>query len=209
MTKEKIEHNKYKFTEIVNSIQREGFNKDLLLTRLNNSDFFTAPATTKYHHAYKGGLCEYSLQVYDNLKYLNTIAPCVISEESIKIVSLFHNLSKMNYYEMYYRNQKVYCDNGTKFDDKGRYEWQQVEEYKVIDASQRFLYCNGEVSSEFIVRQFCPLTIEESVAILHHHGGMGEDSVKDSVLSIYSRYPLALLLHEATLLTSCLCRGSN
>lgn len=197
-----IEANKNRYIELINSITREGFNKELFLRHLENSDFFVAPASTRFHGSVKGGLCQHILNVYDNLKYLNTITPCIISEESIKIVSLFHDIAKMNYYEIYYKNQKVYSEEGTKVDEGGRYDWKQVAEYKIRDISNRFLYCNHEVTSEFIARQYIPLSVEESIAILHHHGGTGEDSVKDTVSAIYNRYPLAVLLHTADLIAS-------
>ena len=43
-------------------IQREGLED--LLSWLQKSDFFSAPASTKFHGAYEGGLCEHSLDVY-------------------------------------------------------------------------------------------------------------------------------------------------
>lgn len=47
------------------NIKREG--ADVLLEWLKKSDFFTAPASTKFHRAHKGGLLEHSLNVYDCL----------------------------------------------------------------------------------------------------------------------------------------------
>ena len=52
---------KEKFLELVISIEREYMDKELLLKQLNNSDFFTAPASVKYHDAEEGGLCRHSL----------------------------------------------------------------------------------------------------------------------------------------------------
>ena len=197
-----IEANKNRYIELINSITREGFNKELFLRHLENSDFFVAPASTRFHGSVKGGLCQHILNVYDNLVSLVTTKHLNISEDSIKIVSLFHDIAKMNYYEIYYKNQKVYSEEGTKVDEGGRYDWKQVSEYKTRDISNRFLYCNHEVTSEFITRQYIPLSVEESIAILHHHGGTGEDSVKDTVSAIYNRYPLATLLHTADLIAS-------
>ena len=205
LTETGIQQNKERFISIVNSISREGFNKDLLLNDLENSDWYYAPATTKYHDSFKGGLVNHSLKVYDNMsfivnKYNSNMWEC--NPDSIKIVSLFHDISKMNYYEIYYRNQKVYSEYGSKVDDGGRYDWKQVAEYKTRDIQERFIYCNHEVTSEFIIRQYMPLSTEESIAILHHHGGTSEDSIKDTVPSIYSRYPLALLLHVSDMISS-------
>lgn len=201
LSTEQIEFNKHRFINLINSIEREGFNKNLLLSHLENSDFYVAPSSTKYHGSYKGGLCNHCLNVYDNLTKLSKMCNVPISDDSLKIVSIFHDISKMNYYEVFYKNQKVYSENGPKVDAGGRYDWVQTSDYKVRDINDRFLYCNKEVTSEYIARQYCNLTLEESVAILHSCGGMGDDSVKDSVNSIFTRYPLALLLYMAEMLS--------
>lgn len=199
LSEEKIRNNKEEFIRLINSISRDGFNKDRLLDHLENSDFYNAPASTKYHNAFKGGLVDHSLNVYYNLVKLVQLKQqdFSISEDSIKIVALLHDISKMNFYEIYYKNVKQYSTSGSKYDDGGRYDWVQVKEYKVRDTKERFLYCNHEVTSEFIIKQYCPLSVEESVAILHHHGCMSEDCAKDNITAIYDRFPLACLLHLA------------
>lgn len=197
LTLEKIQQNKEKFIYLISSISREGFNKDLLLKHLENSDFYTAPASTKYHCSYKGGLVEHSINVYENLVKLCSIKSTIIDENSIKIVSLLHDIAKMNYYESYYKNVKQYSENGSKYDDAGRYEWVQVKEYKIRDVKERFMYYNHEGTSEFLIRQYCPLSVEESTAILHHHGQLSNDCAKDDINAIYDRFPLACLLHLA------------
>ena len=85
------------FLELFNKIQREGTVD--LLAWLESSDFYTAPASTKYHGAYEGGLLEHSLNVYTELQKLKTVYPEInCSEESLIIVSLFHDLCKVNSY---------------------------------------------------------------------------------------------------------------
>ena len=64
------------------------------------------------------------------------------------------------------------------------------------------MYGNHEQNSEYLVRQFIPLTLEESTAILHHMGGMAFDSAKDNISGVYDKYPLALLLHLADMISS-------
>ncbi len=204
-----IQNNKNRFIELVNSISREGFNKDLLLKYLESTDFYYAPATSKYHSSFKGGLVKHSLNVYDTLVKLVKDSDINIDEDSIKIVSLFHDISKVNYYETYYRNQKVYHENGTKYDESGRFDWQSIKEYKVIDSTNRFLFYNHEGTSEYMISSYCPLTLEESVAILHHHGAMSNDSAKDEITAIYNRYPLAVLLHTADLISCYILESSE
>jgi len=202
LSQKQIENNKIRFIDLVKTISREGFNKDLLLSHLENSDWYVAPASTKYHNSFKGGLVQHTLNVYDNLCKLILMKDMKIDEDSVKIVSLFHDLSKKNFYEIYYKNQKVYSESGSKYDTGGRYDWMQLADYKVRDSENRFIYGNHEINSEFLIRQYCPLTLEESIAILHHHGGMSEDSIKFNVTSIYNRFPLAVLLHVADMLSA-------
>ena len=96
--------NKDKFIEIYRScITREG--SDKLLDFLCKSDFFTAPASTRFHGSYEGGLLEHSLNVYECLcdfvkrprfrdKYGFSF-----SDESVAIVALLHDLCKVNFYK--------------------------------------------------------------------------------------------------------------
>lgn len=200
ISEEKMSANKSRYIELVKSITRENFNADTLLNYLENSDFFTAPASSKYHCAYKGGLVHHTLNVYDNLVKLVECKNLNILDDSIKIVSLFHDFAKINFYEIYYKNQKVYSESGTKVDSGGSYDWVQISSYKVIEAVDRFLYYNHEGTSEYLARCFCPLSTDESIAILHHHGGMSDDCAKDNISGIYGRNNLAVLLHLADMM---------
>ena len=211
LSKEQIESNKQTFISLINSIQRE-FDKEKLINWLTNkSDFFTAPASTKYHSNFEGGLCQHSLNVYYSLEALvKTFATdCKIEEsedgkepsevlvprydsDSIIIVGLLHDLSKANFYEKYFRNVKNDETN----------KWEKVEEYRTIDSHDRFIFGNHEETYEFMVRSFIPLTLEESVAILHHMGGTSFDSSQTDLSIIYNKYNLAALLHAADLLST-------
>ena len=63
LTKEQLEQQREEFLTLCrNNIHRDGLED--LLSWLQKSDFFTAPASTKYHGAYEGGLCEHSMDVY-------------------------------------------------------------------------------------------------------------------------------------------------
>lgn len=200
-----IKENEQRFIELINSIDRPGMRKEELVARLQNSDFFTAPASTKYHAAYKGGLCQHSLNVYDNLCKLAEMkglygAENCIHEDSIKICGLLHDLAKISFYETCYQNKKFYSENGSKKDEGGRYDWVAVSSYKVIDQNERFLYGNHECTSEYLVRCFVPLSLDESVAFIHHHGSMSFDSAKDDIGAVFNRYPLACLLYMADMM---------
>ena len=101
LTNEQIEKNKREFIELISTIHRDGAKIDKLIDKLCSSDFFTAPASTNYHCGYVGGLCEHSLNVYHNLVSIAKDKPILYGceDDSIKIVALLHDISKMNIYE--------------------------------------------------------------------------------------------------------------
>ena len=199
-----IERNKKEFIDLINSIQRD-FNKEKLIDWLENkSDFFTAPATTKYHGSYEGGLCEHSLNVYYALRNLNygympelsvtqeeieeDIHKYKYDEDTLKIVGLLHDISKANYYEIYTKNVK---------DKNGN--WVQVEEYKIKE--DRFIFGSDEQTADFMVSTFIPLTLDEHIAILHKTGGRAFDATQTSIPTIFEHCELAVLLNCADLLS--------
>ena len=108
MTKEE---NIQRFEEITSGITREGITE--LMAYIKKSDFYTAPASTRFHLACEGGLLQHSLNVYDCLmaKKENPIWKDIlssISDESLAIMSLFHDLCKTYFYETTTKNQKTY-----------------------------------------------------------------------------------------------------
>lgn len=108
----------------------------------------------------------------------------------------------MNFYEKSFSNKKVYSDTGSKYDAMGRYDWVSVPGYSIKDSSDRFVYGSHEQTAEFMARMLIPLTVEESVAIIHHMGGQSWDSAKDNIAEVYSKYPLATLLHLADMIST-------
>lgn len=201
LTDEKINANKVRFIQILSEIKvdRPNAKIDDLIRKLESSDFFTAPASVKYHANCKGGLCQHSLNVYDTLVRISERYD--FNKISLIIVGLLHDLSKMNMYETAYRNKKVYHDCGSKRDENGTFDWVSEKSYAIIPDEQRFIYGSHEETSEFMVRTFIPLTIEESMAILYHHGGKGWDS-SSAASMVLGRCDLAVLLHCADLMSS-------
>ncbi|MBQ9211188.1 MAG: HD domain-containing protein [Clostridia bacterium] len=177
-----IETQKQTFLEICRaSIQREGIED--LLSWLSKSDFFTAPASTKYHGAYAGGLCQHSIDVYQQAKRLVFMMPTPPSEESLVISTLFHDLCKVNMYKTDKRNQKI---NG---------EWREVPYYVV---EEKFHFGGHGSKSVFLVQQFMKLTTEEAAAINCHMGfSDGSSSTVRDVSNAYHQFPLAWLVHVA------------
>lgn len=171
------------------NVKREGCEK--LREYLINSDFFKAPASTRYHSAFEGGLCDHSVKTYKRLIYnieseYGSNYNEVISNESIAIVSLLHDLCKIDYYKLDYRNVK---------NEEGKWE---KKEYYTKD--ELLPYGHGE-KSVYIVNGFIRLTRQEALAINWHMGGF-DSRVKGgdgSISEAYSKCPLAVLLHVSDL----------
>lgn len=193
-----------KICALLRKIDRPGADIEGLIKKLKDTDYFTAPASTKFHNCFIGGLADHSLNVYYNLKRLveNKHLEDVIPEESIIICGLLHDISKINYYERGVRNKKIYSEAGSKWDELGRYDWVSEESWNIIPDKKRFIYGNHEENAEFMVRQFIPLKVAESAAILNHHAGIGCESTGINISSIYHRYPLANLLHVADMIAT-------
>lgn len=203
-----IEQNKQTFLALVNSIEREGVDKDRLIKQLEGSDFFEAPASAMYHNAFRGGLCAHSLNVYYNLVNLchimypttkdeegQLVSNCPYSADSLKIVALFHDFDKMNKYQRSFRNEKVYSETGSKYDELGKYDWVSTPGYKRKDAKDVFLLGTHGENSTYMTETFIPLSTEEHCAITNHHGAF--DNPKLDITPIFNRYSLACLLHLA------------
>ncbi len=178
---------KERFIEIYNTyIKREGAAK--LLDYLLSSDFFQAPASSRFHSAYEGGLVDHSLNVYDCLNsYLK--APRTIdiigtqySDESIAIVSLLHDLCKIDVYKKGFRNVK---------DEKGN--WQRVDTFEYDD---KLPYGHGE-KSVYIISGYMRLTREEAFAIRYHMGYSSSTEDARNVAAAFEMFPLAFALSTA------------
>ena len=198
-SQEEIAEMKQTFCDELRKINREGALIEDLISKLCEGDFFTAPASTKFHNCMDGGLVAHSLNVYNNLKDLVAMKGLqdVIPEDSIRICALLHDMSKMGYYEKTARNKKVYHEEGSKFDNLGKFDWVSEEGYQVKSWNERFIYGSHEANSEFMVRCYIPLKVTESVAFLNHHGSIGNPNASREVSEIFHRYPLAALLHIA------------
>lgn len=175
---------KEKFLNIFrNQITRRGADK--LLEWMESTDFFTAPASTRFHAAYEGGLLEHSLNVYEVLisKHYD---PEKDDLESFTIASLLHDICKAGFYTTEYRNRK---------NDRG--EWEKVPVYAIDD---KFPYGHGE-KSVFLIERFMRLKNEEAVAIRWHMGGFDDTARAGSfaIAHAYEKYPLAVKLHLADL----------
>ena len=190
---------KERFIEIYNqNITREGADK-LLDFLLNGSDFFTAPASTRYHGAHEGGLVEHSLNVYDCLKdmlerpRMKELYGIEYPEESIAIAGLLHDICKVNFYKTSYRNVK---------DETGR--WQSVPYYTIEDTLP---YGHGEKSA-YIVSAYMRLTRDEAFAIRYHMGFSGNED-NNTVGAAFAKFPLGVALATADMEAAYFIEGSE
>lgn len=180
-----------KFIEIFKSkIKRDGADKLLEFICSPSSDFFTAPASARYHSAYEGGLCEHSINVYECLvAYLDrdvakTKYNLNYSDETIAIVALLHDLCKMNIYKVSYRNAK---------NEQGI--WEKVPYYEFDDTLP---YGHGE-KSVYMITPFMKLSREEAFAIRYHMGfsNVENSMATNNVSKAFEMYPLAFALSTA------------
>ena len=180
------------------NIKREG--AEALLDYLENkSDFFTAPASARYHGAYAGGLCDHSVNVYHCLvDYLarprvQELYGLEYSNESVAIVSLLHDLCKIGCYKPSTRNVKG--PDG---------KWQSVPTFNFDDPLP---YGHGE-KSVYIVNGFVRLTREEAMAIRWHMGFSGPEDNR-TVGQALQKYPLAFALATADMEASYFLEGED
>ena len=187
---------KEQFIEIYTKyIKRPGADK--LLEWLKTTDFFTAPASTRFHLSREGGLVEHSIGVFKRLKDLyyheglNEKNEQTDEEamETIAICGLLHDVCKANFYGVEMRNKK---------NDQGF--WEKVPFYIVDD---KLPYGHGE-KSVYIISGFMKLARDEAMAIRWHMGGFDE-AVKGGSFALngaFGMYPLAVLTHVADLLAT-------
>ena len=177
---------KERYLTLLRSTKREGM-ENLINYLESKSDFFTAPASTKYHGAYEGGLLEHSLDAYDHMVKLAQIYQLSdVTESSIIITALLHDICKVNFYKIDYRNKK---------NEKG--VWEKISYYKIDDTVP---LGHGE-KSVIMLQQFIALTIDEIMAIRWHMGSFsGNDyTTTQSLSKAMEQYKIVTLLHMADL----------
>ena len=187
---------KDRFVELYQQlITRPGADK--LLAWLETTDFFEAPASTRFHLSRPGGLVEHSIHVYHRLHDLLVserqnrenepfIELSDSEEETIAICGLLHDICKANFYAVEMRNRK---------NEQG--QWEKYPFYVVND---QLPYGHGE-KSVYIISGFMKLTREEAMAI-RWHMGFGDNDFRAGGFSVgiaFEKFPLALLTHMADL----------
>ena len=193
-----IEEQKKEFLDICReNIKREGI--DDLLKWICSSDFFTAPASTRFHGSYPGGLAEHSLNVYRCLsKIVGGYPEENISAETVAVTALFHDLCKVHCYKTGTRNVK----------DESTGKWVAKEVY---ETDEQFPIGHGEKSCIILQWFLKKLSVDELLAIRYHMGGF-DASAKGgdgSISKAYTSCPLAVMLHMADLEATYLIESKN
>ncbi len=201
------EDNIKRFEELLSSVNRAGIDK-LLGYIKNNTDFYKAPASTRFHLACEGGLLQHSLNVYDCLiakRESPVWKPILgdIPDESLVIMALLHDLCKINFYTTGAKNQKAYDPDKVsaaepwqrKHDQMGDFIWETVQTYQIDD---QLPLGHGE-KSVMLIQCYIRLTMQEVMAIRWH---MGFSEAKENYAAVgqaMEKYPVVLALHEADL----------
>ena len=175
---------KEEFINLLLSTKREGIED--VIAFLEKTDFFTAPASTKFHGSYEGGLLEHSMKVYEILKekVKNACIEIKTPAESVILIALLHDLCKANFYKIDYRNAK----NALGI-------WEKVPYYTVDD---QIPYGHGE-KSVMMITEYIKLSPEEKYAIRWHMGYTEPKEQYNTIGLAFAKYPIALLTHEADL----------
>lgn len=169
------------------NIKRKGSDKLLEYLMGDASDFFTAPSSTRFHGSHEGGLVEHSVNVYHCLAdYLTRprtkeLYRMDYSEETVALVALLHDICKLNFYKIDYRNAK-----------NAQGIWEKVPYYTVDDTLP---YGHGE-KSVYIISSYMRLSREEAFAIRYHMGFSGIED-KNSIGKAFELFPLAFALNVA------------
>ena len=175
---------KEEFISLLRSTNREGIEE--VIQFLEKSDFYKAPASTRFHGSFEGGLLEHSMKVYEILKHKvkNSLLDLNVSDDTLIIIALLHDICKVNFYKVDYRNAK---------NERG--EWEKVPYYAVDDTIP---YGHGE-KSVMMITEYMKLTVEEKYCIRWHMGFTEPKEAYNTLGQAFKKFPLALILHEADL----------
>lgn len=180
------------------NITRRGADRLLEWLDSDASDFFTAPSSTRFHGSYEGGLVEHSLNVYECLKdYLarprtKELYGMDYSPETIAVTALLHDICKVGFYAVDYRNAK---------NEQG--VWEKVPYYTIRDTLP---YGHGE-KSVYMIQSFMRLTRDEAFAIRYHMGFSGNED-KNNIGRALEMFPLALAVNVADMEATYYLEGS-
>lgn len=178
--------NRERIETLLRGTNRDGIEE--LITWMNDNDFYGTPCSTKYHLCQEGGLAIHSINVYEAMLKLRDSLGMTdqISDESVVICSLLHDLGKCGDFDKCY-----YIPNILKSGKQS-----EAEPYKTNSNLQSI---DHEIRSVMIANRFINLTEDESMAILYHNGLYGKLM---SGFSHPNETPIMLLTHWADMWAS-------
>ena len=196
-----------RFEAELGKVNRPGIDK--LMGYIRGSDFYTAPASTKFHLSCEGGLLQHSLNVLDALRGLLVFNPITgvyeyqvawkvaaeIPADSVTIAALLHDICKTHFYTTAMRNVKNEKTN----------KWEKQPYYTIDDK----MPLGHGPKSAMIVKQYIELTTAEMYAIWWHMGFNGNYENDTAAGASFEKYPLALALYTADMMASRLMEGEK
>lgn len=155
---------------------------------LKSTDFYEAPASTRYHESFKGGLLYHTLEVVNNVTRLMRVDQfkTYINLEDAILVALVHDWCKINLYESYFKN--------VKNEETG--QWDKVEAFRLRKTPYT---CFGHgVSSMILAQKFFDLSTAQCLAIRWHMGWCRVcDDEMNELQQANEMYPIVHLLQFA------------
>ena len=176
-----LDFNKNKIISLLKVVDRDGID-ELIKYLEERTDFFIAPASTRFHGNYKGGLAEHSINVMNILKEKNERYSLNLSDESIVIIGLLHDICKVNFYK-----------NSMKLRRNDEGKWEAYKTYVIDDEVP---LGHGEKSC-IIIQQFINLTLEECMAIRYHMGAYLPKDEYKNLENAKNRFPLITAVYTA------------
>lgn len=196
LTPEKVQENKQKFIDLLTVTQRPGFDK--VIEWLEKSDFFTAPASTRFHLNYEGGLVEHSLNVCKAMEYLHSSVYVPLTSREIPrntryITTLLHDICKANTYK---KGQRWRKDSNNRW-----------EQYDIYEFGEDEPLGHGEKSVFILQRCGLQLTEQEIYMIRWHMGGFEAQGNQMTLSAAMTKCPEIAIMHSADIIASSVIEG--
>lgn len=153
--------------------------------------FFIAPASTKYHGAYEGGLYDHSFEVAQLLVQLTKDCGLVwANNRSPYIIGMFHDLCKIDQYRHFPITGRIAVGE-TSVEDVTQWEYNP----------DTLLKGHGD-KSVMLLSQFYTLTEEEIACIRYHMGAFTDKAEWEDYTRAINLHPNVLWTHHADMLAS-------
>lgn len=149
--------------------------------KTRGSNYFKAPAATKFHSAYEGGLVVHSCNVVDNLVKLTEKFHIKWEREcSPYLIGLFHDLCKVDFYKVSMRN--------VKNEETGK--WEKQPYYEIDDQ----IPLGHGAKSVMLLQEMVHLTRQEIFCITYHMHAFGDSDYQKDFSRAVNKYPEILMV---------------